>query len=261
MSRLVFNESRHTYALDGKWLPGASTVAKSGSRPDGLVRWAARSAAEYAAAHLDDVPVLGAPEWVETVAKASERNRDASMRAGKQLHSIAERLVYGDPVETADPDTGEAYDDDVVRMGEQVARFMDRWQVDPDATYVERPIFNETYLYAGTFDLLAVLRDRRRWLIDYKTGATGIWPETALQCTAYARATHVVVGERDYPMPTVDEVAALWVRPDAWELVPLRHDDATFSAFRALLHAYRWNGQRRNDIIGAALPVPEAVDS
>lgn len=258
MSRLVFNESRHTYSLDGRWVPGASTVAKSTGRSDGLVNWAARSAAEYAAAHLEDFGSLGELEWVETVAKAAARNRDAAMLAGKQLHSIAERLVYGDPVETADPDTGEEYPDDVVRMGGQVARFMDRWDVSPDTALVECPIFHEDERYAGTFDLVARLRDGDRWLIDYKTGTTGIWPETSLQCTAYSRATHIVIGERDMLMPIINRCAALWVRPDTWELVPVKSDDDAWTTFLHALAVYRWTGQRRDQIVGAALPVPEA---
>jgi hypothetical protein len=261
VSRLVFNESRHTYSLDGAWVPGASTVAKSTGRPDPLVRWAARAAAAYALSHLEDVPVLGESEWVETVGKAHERLRDSSMLAGKQLHSIAERLVFGDPVETGDPDTGEPYSDDVVRMGEQVARFMDRWDVSPDTALVEQAIFNEDARYAGRFDLVATLRGGDRWCIDYKTGATGVWPDTALQLTAYARATHVVIGERDMLMPPIQRCAALWVRPDTWELVPVKSDDAAWATFRHALDVYRWNAQRRDAIVGAALPVPEEVAS
>lgn len=261
MSRLVFNESRHTYSLDGSWVPGASTVAKSVGGSSGLVRWAGTEAAKYAAAHVDDLVVLGTDEWVETVAKASDRVRDTRMREGKQVHSIAERLVYGDPVETHDPDTGEEYPDDVVRTGAQVARFMDRWDVSPDDALIERPVFHEDERYAGTFDLQATLRGGDRWLIDYKTGRSGVWLDASLQLTGYSRATHVVVdvGEddaRDMLMRPTQRCAVLWVRPDTWELLPVKSDDATWTAFRAALVAYRWNNQRRNDVIGAALPVP-----
>jgi hypothetical protein len=258
VSRLVFSAGNHSYSLDGTRVPGVTTIGKRAERPDGLIRWAARSAAEYAAAHVEELPSMGEASWVAHVTKASDRLRDASMIAGKQLHSIAERLVYGEPVETSDPETGEAYADDVVRMGEQVARFMDSWDVTPDTALVERPVFHDAHRYAGTFDLCAVLRGGDRWLIDYKTGSTGVWPETSMQLTAYSRATHVQIRDRDLLMPPIQRCAALWVRPDTWELLPVKSDDDTFDAFLHAMRVHRWTQRRRDDLIGAPLPIPEA---
>ena len=260
-SRVVFSAGNHSYSLDGERVPGVTTVGKRASRPDGLIRWAARSAAEYAAAHTEELAQMGEASWVAHVAQASDRLRDAGMKSGKQLHSIAERLVFGDPVETSDPDTGEPYPDDVLRMGAEVAHFMDRWDVTPDTALVERPVFHEVHKYAGTFDLCAVLRGGERWLIDYKTGTTGIWPETSMQLTAYSRATHVQVRDHDLLMPPINRCAALWVRPDGWELVPVKSDDDTFSAFLHAMHVHKWTNRRRDDLIGAPLPIPEGEAS
>lgn len=257
MSRLVFNEARHIYSLDGEYVPGVTTITKRMGTADGLINWAARCAAEWALAHVDDVPILGEPEWIATTTTASNRIRDARALDGKRVHSIAERLVYGDPVETADPDTGEDYSDDVVRMGEQVARFMDRWDVTADTALVERPVFHEGIRYAGTFDLCAILRGGERWLIDYKSGPSGVYPEHAAQLTAYSRATHVVIGERDMTMPPIARCAALWVRPDTWELIPVKSDDSVWEAFQHALIVSRFTSRRRSDLIGAALPIPE----
>jgi len=259
VSRLVFNASRHTYSLDGEWVPGVTGVTSKALGKPALLRWAAKSAADWAATHVDELATMGEETWIQRATQASDEIRDRAVAAGKQLHSIAQRLVYGDPVETVDPDTDEPYSDDVVRMGEQVARFMDRWDVTPDTALVECPIFHEGLRYAGTFDLVATLRGGQRWCVDYKTGATGIWSETALQLTAYSRATHVVIGERDMKMPPIDRCAALWVRPDTWELVPVASGDREWSTFRHAMAVAAWAGLRRNDVVGAALPVPEAV--
>lgn len=262
MSRLVVGTGRwHTYSLDGQRVPSVTTIIGKATAKQALVGWAAREAAAWALAHRDEVEQLGEAAWLKQAAAASDAVRDASMVAGTAVHSIAERLIFGEPVETTDPDTGEPYPDDVVRMGEQVARFLDAWDVTPDTALVEAPIFHEGEQYAGKFDLCAILRGGDRWLIDYKSGASGIWPETALQLTAYARATHVVIGERDMLMPPVDRCAALWVRPDGWQLVPVASGDEVWSTFRHMIPVAAFAGRRRDDVIGGALPVPEEVDA
>lgn len=261
MSRLVVGTGRwHTYSLDGKRVPSVTGVIGKATGKPGLIKWSARLAAEWAATHASELDAMGEASWIREATAASDVARDAAAAAGTQLHDIARRLVYGQPVEDADPKTGEVYSDDVVRMGEQVARFMDRWDVSADTALVERPVFHESLRYAGTFDLVAVLRGGDRWLIDYKTGATGVWSETAYQATAYARATHVVIGDDiDMLMSPIARCGALWVRPDAWEFVPLRSDEVVWRAFRAMLAVAEVQSLSRNDMVGAALPVPEVA--
>lgn len=258
MSRLVVTGGRwHRYALDGERVPTVTGVVGKAVAKPGLLRWSARSAAEWAAAHADELPSMGEGLWTQRATEAADMIRDASANAGKQVHFIAQRLVFGEPVETDDPDTGEPYADDVVRMGSQVAHFMDRWDVTPDTALVECPVFNEDEKYAGTFDLVATLRDSKRWLIDYKTGQSGVYPETALQLVAYRHATHVVIGERDMLMPPIDRCAALWVRPDGWELLPVRTDDLVWETFRHAIRVAEFASMKRDDVIAAPLPIPK----
>lgn len=256
-SRLVVTGGRwHTYSLDGVRVPSVTGIINKAVAKPGLVNWSARLAAEWAAAHQEEYAQLGEQQWIAQAAKAADRARDAAANAGKQVHAIAQQLVYGAPVETRDAETGEPYEDDVVRMGSQVAHFMDRWDVSPDDALVELPVFNEEHGYAGTFDLCATLRDRASWLIDYKTGGSGVWNEVALQLTAYSRATHVQVADRDLLMRPVERCGALWVRPDGWELMPVKSDDVQWRAFVHAIHVAAWAGQRRDDVIGGALPIP-----
>lgn len=260
-SRLVVGQGRwHTYSLDGQRVPSVTTVLSKGvGGKDGLVQAAAKEAALWALTNLGALDVMGQDSWLDQAKGAHRRAWDAAARVGTQVHSIAERLIYGEPVDTADPDTGELYLDDVVRMGEQAARFMDVWDVTPDTALVETPCFHEDLRYAGKFDLCGVLQDGERWLIDYKTGQSGVWPESALQLTAYSRATHVQIGDRDMLMPPVDRCAVLWVRPDFWELVPVKSDQATWEAFQAAMVVARWFSQPKDDLVGAALPIPGAA--
>jgi hypothetical protein len=256
-SRLVVTGGRwHTYSLDGVRVPSVTGIIGKAVAKPALVKWSARLAAEWAAAHHAELTQLGEASWVTQAARAPDVVRDTSATAGKQVHSIAQALIYGEPVETADPESGELYSDDVVRMGEQVARFQDAWQVSPDDALVELPVFNDEHGYAGTFDLCATLRGGDSWLIDYKTGQSGVWNETALQLTAYSRATHVQIGDRDLLMRPVQRCAALWVRPDAWELIPVKSDDYQWHAFVHAIEVAAWAALRRDDVIGGALPIP-----
>jgi hypothetical protein len=257
VSRLVVGQGRwHTYSLDGQRVPSVTSILGKATAKDGLAFAAAKEVALWAAGNLASVDVLGQDSWVNEAKGAPRRAWDAAAQAGTQVHSIAERLIYGEPVDTADPGTGEAYSPDVVAMGEQVARFMDVWDVSPDTALVELPVFHEDLHYAGKFDLCGILQDHQRWLIDYKTGQSGVWAESALQLTGYSRATHVQIGDRDMLMPPVDRCAVLWVRPDFWQLIPVKSDQDTWQAFRAAKVVSDWFSQPKDELVGAALPVP-----
>lgn len=247
----------HSYTLDGKPALSVTGVLNKAVAKGALAPAAAKETAIWAATHAGELgELLNEAEWVELAKGAHRRVWDRARDDGVQVHAIAQQLVYGEPVETSDPETGEPYGDDVVRMGAQVAQFMDLWGVSPDTALVETACFNEVTRIAGTFDLCGTLRDGQRWLIDYKTGASGVWPETALQLTAYSRMTHVRIGDRDMLMPPVDRCAALWVRPDGWELVPVKSDDATYQTFVHAIEVARWAQLRREDVVGDPMPVP-----
>jgi hypothetical protein len=258
-SRLVYSPKNHRYTLDGAWVPSVSGIVRNVSPNDGLINWSARLAASWAATNVDSLPSMGEGAWIGAAARAHLEARDTGGRTGTQVHSIAERLIFGEPVAPADPDTGEPYSDDVIRMGEHAARFLDAWDVSPDTALVEQCVFHEQYRYAGRFDLCAVMRGGDRWLVDYKTSPSGPYPDNALQLTGYARASHIVVGDRDLLMPPVDRCAVLWLRPDGYELIPVKSDNRVWGVFRHAIPVAAFNRLRRDDVIGAPLPVPEVA--
>jgi hypothetical protein len=93
-------------------------------------------------------------------------------------------------------------------------QFIDAWKLDP--VLVEAVVVNYTRGYAGTFDLIADLDsptgERQRLLLDIKTGATGVFSETALQLAAYRNAEYYVDADGDeQPMIAVDGCAAIHV--------------------------------------------------
>lgn len=256
-SALTFSARAHTYAINGKRAPGVTTAIGKALNKPALPGAAAKDTAMWAAINREAYDVMGEREWLKSATGAYRAKWDQARDFGTLVHSIGERIINGDPVDACD-EHGEPWPDDVIRAGEQLARFLDAWEVRP--LIVERPVFNTTHWWAGTVDLVAELRDGRRWLIDYKTGASGIWPETSLQCSAYRHAEFVQMdrdGElEDLPMPHVDECAALWVRPDGWELRPVRADDQVYGYFLHMLPVASWASWRKEESIYDPLPVP-----
>lgn len=257
-TRLTFSPKAHTYAIDGRRAPGVTTVIRNSTDKPGLVGAAAREVAIWAANHRDDYESLGEREWIKQATGAYREVWNRARDNGTRLHLAALQMINGDPVEAVDRDTGEVWPDDAIRQATQLARFMDEWEVQP--LIAERPVFNVTNWWAGTVDLVANLKDGRRWLIDYKTGASGIWPETSMQCAAYRHAEFVQMerdGELvDLPMPQVDEVGALWVRPDGYELGPVRADLIWYGYFQHMLPVSAWVGCRREESVYDPLPIP-----
>lgn len=228
-------------------------MAKLATGSGGLINWAARSAAQWAAANRELYDQLGEDAWVAQATKASERIRDEGAARGTRLHTMAEALLYGDALPELDAD-GVPIPDEERRSAQQMARFMDAHRLEPVCH--EAIVFHEEHRWAGRLDAIADLADGRRWLLDWKTGASGIWPDTALQLAAYRHASHICVRDRDLLMTPVSEAAAVWIRPDSWQLIPVLTDADAYAAFRSALGAYTWANRHRRDAVGAPLPVP-----
>lgn len=258
-SRLVFSARAHTYALDGKRVPGVTTVINRATDKPALVNAAARETALWAAANVEALGVLGTDVWVKQAAAAPRSVWSGKAQRGTLLHDAARQLVAGEPLTPVDP-AGHQWPDDVIRSAEMLARFMDEWDAQP--VLAETAVFHEAHKWAGTLDLIAELKDGRRWLLDYKTGETGIYPKDAMQLAAYRHATHVVwtdpeTGEReDRPMVKVDSAACVWVRPDAYELRPVRADLAMYDRFCHMLPVADWTTWDREATVGEPVPVP-----
>jgi hypothetical protein len=262
-TRLVFTERYHRYSLDGQRVPGVTTVINRALAKPGLVYAAAKEAGLWAATHRDELDPDNPDAWVKSATQAHRSVWDASALRGTLLHDAARQLINGEPLTPVDA-KGEQWPDDVIRSAEQLARFMDEWDAQP--VIAECPVFNETHKWAGTLDLVADLADGKRWLLDYKTGASGVYPEHALQLAAYRNATHVqVVGDdenvslEDRTMVPTDRAGVVWVRPDGYQLIPVRADGDWYRVFLAMLPIYRWSALDRESSVGDPLPVPEVA--
>ena len=226
---LRFYEKSHRYRLDGEWCPGVTTLIKQGLPNDALKYWSARTVAEYVADHPEEVESLrrmGRGPMVNALKEVPwQYSEDAKVR-GTDVHHIAERLVANE--EVAVPDLLAGYVDACVD-------FLDTWR--PRPLIVERPLAHRAHWWAGKPDLFAELPDGRRILYDYKTSATGIYPETAFQLTAYRNAEFYLSEDgREEPLPEVDLCAAVWLRPDGYDVVPVASNDQIYKEFRHIAY-------------------------
>lgn len=215
----------HSYEVDGKSLPGVTTVLKMLPKP-ALIDWAGRTTAEYAVDHWNELAELRVSERLARLNKARFAERDAAARRGTDVHRLAERWQAGEDVIPPEELRGhtESYFD-----------FLDR--LDVQAVAVETVVANRTVGYCGTFDLVADLAGER-WMLDIKTGRSGIYPEAALQQCAYMRAeVYLAADGTEKPLADlkVQRAGGLHVRADGWDLYPLDTSGIVWDYFRHLV--------------------------
>lgn len=258
MTRLTYVERPwRRYTLDGAAVPSVTTITGAAVHKQGLVNAAAKETALWASLNTEALgTILDVDAWVREATGASRRAWDVKANDGKTLHTLAESMIYGDAM-PSEVD-GVPVPDHVRDMAGQLARFFDAW----DATPVihETMVFSDAYRYAGRLDLVADLGGTR-WLLDYKTGESGIWPETSVQLAAYGFATHFVDDQNeDMPMEGlgIERAGAVWIRPDGWELVPVRYGPDVHRAFLHMGAVYDWTRLSRDLVVSAPLPKPVA---
>lgn len=211
----------HWYKLDGKKADGVTSVLSDGVPKPALVGWAAREVANFAATHLPMLEELDESARIDLLKGAPYRERDKAARRGTEVHKLAELLLDGDDVEVPEELAGHV---------DSYLKFLDDWQA--TAEHVELVVGNRTRRYMGSLDMIGTLRDGKRWLLDIKTTRSGIFNETALQLAAYRYAEFYIDPDgNEQPMPAVDDVGAIWVRADGYDLIPVVADETTFRTF------------------------------
>lgn len=196
------------YALDGERVPSVTTILGHVSPKVGLRYWYAEQTALWAVDHPWG-PEWDRDDWIDRAKKAASRSTGLAADRGKSIHQHAHDLLSG---------RVEGVPAELVASVEQVARFLERFEVDEIAS--ERPVASTTMHYAGTFDLLAKIGESI-WLLDYKTGK-GVWPDQVLQLVGYASCDLLQVDEEtDVEMPHVDRLGFVHVRDDGADVLPI----------------------------------------
>ena len=169
-------------------------------------------------------------EWVNAIIEEArlrpDEERDRAADLGTRSHVIIDAIIQGHEVETP-PEL------------ESVVEGFLAWQNGSglEIQLSEQMVFSARHHYAGAMDAVAY-RDGNLVALDWKT-ANGIYPESALQLAAYAKALGEMTGE---------QVGEAWVvrfgkKTPEFEAKRVSDIDVAFDAFIAALQL--WKGMRK----------------
>lgn len=238
--------------------PSVTNVIDTSLNKPALVGWAARTVAEEA---LNSLPKLvkmarterqAAVTWLKGQPYAK---KDEAAHLGSAAHDIAEQVILG----TRSRDEADDLEEPLRSMVMQFLAFLVDWRPEYEAT--EATVVNRTVGYAGTLDALVRLPDLgdRLLVLDYKTGATGPYPEWALQLAAYANAEALWLPDgTEIPMPTVAGALILRVRPEFYALHEMPSGPEVFETFRSMAAVAQWVHAQDDKTCGDPL-VPSTV--
>jgi hypothetical protein len=253
-------KGHHYVDATGARVPGVTTILGDGVPKPALINWAANTTADAAINRWDELTSLPPAARLKALQAARYEDKDKAAKRGTEVHALAEKLVMGQAVQAPDEIAGHV---------ESYARFLDDFQVKP--VHVEFSIASVKWGYAGTGDLIAdlllpsqssvpedwrkFLGARIRLLCDAKTTRSGIFGETALQLAAYRYAETLIDGDVDLPMPEVDACAAIHVRGDGYDLIPVTAGEQQHKQF---LYAQQvgFFASHSRDLIGAPVVPP-----
>lgn len=246
LTRRLNHGRGHRYMLDGHDCDGVTTIIRDGVPKPALVRWAGRVTAGYALDHWSELAELGVAERLRKLEGAPWAERDTQAIRGTQVHSLAQRLAHGETVNVPEPLVGHV---------DAYLAFVRDWA--PRERLVEAVVGNRQRRYMGTLDLVADLADLKTWILDFKTTASGVYSESAMQLAAYRFAEfYLGDGGQEMPLPSIDAAGVVWLRADGYDLVPV---DAGPETFRAFLYAQQVAAFVRADrerYVGEALLPP-----
>ncbi|MGH3985901.1 MAG: hypothetical protein ACRDTZ_01105 [Pseudonocardiaceae bacterium] len=247
--RRVDTAKGHHYVDANKHhVPGVTTI--TGALPkDALINWAANTTAGYTIDHWDTLAAMAPSERLKKLQGARYEDKDRAANRGTEVHKLAEKLVTGAEVNIPEELAGHA---------ESYVHFLDEF--DPQPVLVECVVFSHKHGYAGTLDLVADFPTLgKRLLCDVKTNRSGIFGETAVQLAGYRYAETYLDGEGvEQPMLEVDGCAAIHVRADGFDLIPVT---AGPQQHRVLLYLQqvRQFDQDSRDFVGSPIPPPSRV--
>jgi hypothetical protein len=245
-TRRVKRGSGWSYYIDSEPVTSVSRIIR-GACPPKLDAWAARLCADYVVNHREELSTLEPSEVIRRVENVPRERRSEAAVRGTDVHSVAERLAAGETVDVPDHLSGHV---------DSYMAFVRDWE--PRELLTETAIIKrqawEGGGYGGTFDLLADLGDGQRWLLDYKTTASGVFPEMALQLAGYRYADAFLDSEgAEQAMLAVDACGIVWLRADGYDLIPLTVDAQTFSYFQYAQMVARFREADRDAFVGRAL--------
>lgn len=239
---LTFTEGNHTYRLDGQWCPGVTGILGCLDKP-AIPKWAAGTVAEYVADQPDAIETLrslGRKAMVNALKEIPWQKRDTQGARGTNLHDVLEHLLRDEEVDV---------DDEYVPVIEHALQFLEDWAIEPLLT--EAAVGSREHRYAGKLDMIARYRrpdtgHEGTAILDWKSGKM-IYPEAAMQMTAYAFAEFHGLNGDEQPVPACDAAFGVHIRADGCDAYELRFGPEVFDEFLAIRRAYDVTKRMRGD--------------
>lgn len=275
-TRIITRGKNHSYELDGRPVPGVTTILDRGVPKPGLVGWGAGTVADFVVNRLAVARSEADPSKVRIVADELVRDaldwnatrtrpeavgneplprlalaqilRDIRFRdlaeagaKGTDVHRFAQRLIGGEEVIVPKHIEGHVL---------SYVKFLEEWQ--PEDVLVEFVVVNRRWKYMGRGDLIATFDgnwSNGPWegqpigtgLIDIKTARSGIFAEVALQLAGYKNGETLLHDDMtEEPMPHIDWVGALHVRADGYDLIPMDVGEDEFRIFLYIKEVGEW---------------------
>jgi len=246
-TRRVNHGSGHVYYVDDRKQDGITTLIGKGVPKPALINWAPRMSADFAIDHWDELLEMSPSERHKALAFAHRNVASDAAERGTLVHALVAHMTTGEELDVPEAFTGHV---------DAWLQFDHDWR--PQVMLAEAMVINRRHRYAGTLDLVARLADGRTWLLDYKTGLKGVYPEAALQLSAYRYAeTYLNARGEEMPMPAIDQAGAIELKADGYRLLPVQTDDLTFRTF-LYVQQVAYFMDTGKFLIGDALSPPEA---
>ena len=211
--------------------------------------WAAKQVATYAVEERDI--------WLPLAAKDPKAALDLIKGApwrtteNSAVHAAVEDRILGKEIDL------ESLAADVRPF---VGSFLNFEQIfQPQWEMSEATVLSYKYGYAGTIDAIATINKPElglvgRYLIDWKTGKSGPYPDAALQLAAYRHADVVLMPNgTEEELPKTDGAFVVKLRPRMYDVVPAEVGEDTFKYFRHLQMAFKWQHEACKEVLGSAI--------
>lgn len=182
---LDFDEARHRFTVDGKYIISVTGVTSVIDKSRPLIYWAVGLFKDYLMQNLKDLIEDNKGDkisaLIEEAAKQHSIKKQAAADIGTQVHAWVEAFIKA----KSKKDWPEIPKDPQVFNG--VSAFL-KWVEEYEVEFKssERHIYSKKYKYAGIMDAEAVIK-RKLCVIDFKT-SKAIYPEMRFQVAAYQAA-------------------------------------------------------------------------
>lgn len=189
---------------------------------------------------------IDADDFRAIVRSAVRRDGNPAAESGSRVHEVFEAYFRGE-ILPDHPETDWAY---AAALDVEKEMKLRPLQLDEDVLGVEvtlARIEDGIPLWAGTCDFLGefvVDGQLYRGAVDWKSGASGLWPDSILTTSIYTAATHYI-GPNSEAIPIEEDLTAgalVWVRPEgyAFSLISPEETEDAIEVLRSLAIAWSW---------------------